>query len=162
MTTRAGKCKLSVGQPAAELEVHHRDARVQEPLGLTEREVDEKPQPQAVSMARSEYRRCPPRMPRRPGSQPAMASGVSHSVAAASNEGAIVRNASSRRGTWTCTWDEPSTSSLQCGLGSALPRRSCESALWPSHGLDSCPNASRLCFRASFRRRLAVATLAPR
>ena len=46
----------------------------------------------AVSMARSEYPRCPPRLPLRPGVQAAIASEDNPSVtSAAANEGPIVR-----------------------------------------------------------------------
>ena len=63
-----------------EVEAHHPEQGVQEPFGLAQREMVEEPQSQAVSMARSEYRRCPPRRPLRPGVQAAIASEDNHTV----------------------------------------------------------------------------------
>ena len=60
----------------------------------------------------------PAQVPRRRW-PPASATGSHHRV----ERGRDRRNASSRRGTWTCTWDEPSTSSLQCGSGLGPPEK---------------------------------------
>ncbi len=63
-----------------QVDLHYREQRVQEPFGLAEGEVVDKPQGQAVSMARSEYRRCPSRVPLRWGVQAAIASGANHNL----------------------------------------------------------------------------------
>ena len=69
----------------------------------------------AVSMARSEYRRCPP-PPAAPAGRPGSDRfrGQPQCHIATSNEGPDCRSASSQRGTSSYTWDEPSTASLQC------------------------------------------------
>ena len=70
-----------VGRPGQEPDDPlHPEQGVQELFGLAQREMVEEPQGQAVSMARSEYRRCPPRRPLRRGVQAAIASEDNHTV----------------------------------------------------------------------------------
>ena len=63
-----------------EVEAHYPEQRVQEPFGLAQREMVEERRVMAVSMARSEYRRCPPRLPLRLAVQAAIASEDNHTV----------------------------------------------------------------------------------
>ena len=60
-----------------EVEPHHPEERVQKPLGLPTGQVEEETQRQCVSMATSEYCRCPPRVPTPAGAQVALIEDVS-------------------------------------------------------------------------------------
>jgi hypothetical protein len=64
-------------------------------------------------MATPEYCRCPPRVPTPAGAQVAIASGIPTGRRRRGRRGHDRRRPSSRRGTWSCTWDRFSNSSLQ-------------------------------------------------
>ena len=78
MLTAPGERRIVGG---GEVEAHHPEQGVQDPFGLAQREmVEQFARVRAVSMARSEYRRWPPRWPLRRGVQAAIASEDNHTV----------------------------------------------------------------------------------
>ena len=113
MLTAPGERRIVGG---GEVEAHHPEQGVQEPFGLAQREMVEESQGQGG--LDGEIRVPPlPTPPAAPAGRPGRdrLRGQPHRHIAASNEGLIVghpiRNAILR----LITWDEPSTSSLQCG-----------------------------------------------
>ena len=99
-----------------EVEAHHPEQRVQKPFGLAQREMGDEPQGQGG--LDGEIRVPPlPAPPATPAGCPGgdRLRGHPHRHIAAANEGLIVGCPVRHAVLSSCTWDGPSTASLECG-----------------------------------------------